>query len=153
MVLPEGSGQVPDHSIPKLASQTEEDALEAVELSHIQHSSQSMATALTQGGLAHDNTQLESHSSMTQLVPGSPAFRQRVDQYMREQNPALRQLCNENPGLLDQAINMACVDGQQALPTFQANRSKDKEAIRRMIDLGFDERQATEAYLVSDKNP
>ncbi|KAF8810547.1 hypothetical protein BYT27DRAFT_7209338 [Phlegmacium glaucopus] len=155
MVLPEGSGQVPDHSTAKLTSQTE-DALEAVALSHTQvleKSGQSMATAPTQGGFgAHHNTQLEGLSSLTQLVPGSPAFRQRLDQYMREQDPALHRLCNENPGLLDQAINMACVDGQQALPSFQANTLKDKEAIRRLVDFGFDERQATEAYLVSDKN-
>jgi hypothetical protein len=58
---------------------------------------------------------------------------------MKVQDPALHQpkLSNENPGILDQAINMASADGQQALPSFQANTSKDKEAIRRVSIILF----------------
>jgi hypothetical protein len=64
----------------------------------------------------------------------SPAFRQRLAQDMIEQDPALRQLRNENPALFDLALQMACVEAEHASPTFQTSTlgSQDREAIQRV---------------------
>ncbi|KDR67566.1 hypothetical protein GALMADRAFT_232001 [Galerina marginata CBS 339.88] len=86
------------------------------------------------------------------MIRTNPSMRQRFLETAKQHDPAFGQQLSQNPALLDSLLASAQADLER--PTLQNNmlNPEDKESVQRIMDLGFDEKQVIEAYLVSDKN-
>lgn len=88
-----------------------------------------------------------SFASMGQLHE-DPTFRQMLFSSIAEKDPAMAKKLEEDPGLFDSVMQMASAQAEQGTMLV----GEDKEAIKRLVDMGFTEKQAMEAYFVSDKD-
>ncbi|KAF8881839.1 hypothetical protein CPB84DRAFT_1851464 [Gymnopilus junonius] len=92
-----------------------------------------------------------------QFIRESPEFRQHLVQSMVQRNPALGQMINENPDVFDGCYKRSA--RRMGIAAFGAGcwwcwcvGGEDREAVERLLALGFTHQRAIEAYLVCDKD-
>ncbi|CAG8522635.1 11512_t:CDS:2 [Acaulospora morrowiae] len=101
---------------------------------------------------------LRSHPQFQQLrrlVQENPALLQPLLQQIGQSNPQLLQLINANPAMF---LRLLQENGEETgevnlpPPQYVSVTQEEKEAIDRLVDLGFDRALAIEAFLACDRN-
>ncbi|KAF8814418.1 hypothetical protein BYT27DRAFT_7206143 [Phlegmacium glaucopus] len=92
----------------------------------------------------------------TSMIRTNPSIRQRFLEMATQGDPAFGQQLSQNPAFLDMLlVLMASTQAhREDHPSLQtgAFNTEEREAIQRLVDIGFNEKQVIKAYLVSDKN-
>lgn len=111
-------------------------------------------------------------NSFAEMMRTDPSMRQMFIDMASQEDPAFGQQLKENPGLLDSLVRMAGAHANQEESGNDAEMlsAEEREAVQRVsidflkleneftyggpqiMELGFNEKKAIEAYLVADKN-
>jgi len=108
-----------------------------------------MSFATTNPGVAGTDGS-DNMDNIAEIIRTDPSMRQTFIDIATQRDPALGQQLTQNLRLLD--IVSTQTAGPQGVHGQFAVTREEEEAIQRLTDLGFEEKQALVAYLVSDKN-
>ncbi|KAF8811435.1 hypothetical protein BYT27DRAFT_6453331 [Phlegmacium glaucopus] len=142
MVLPEGSGQVPDHDTP--SGFNEEQVIEAYLASNKNEDHAINYLLGTDAESPSDAHAEQANEDPIELL-NNPLYRQVVTQMIGQEDPALAQQLKQNPALFEAALQEITLE--ESVLT-----SGENMAVGRMEELGFDRQKAVDAYLICDKN-